>query len=424
MKIHKAMASLLLLAAYAFYSLGGGQVSKDAEEQQKGRVRQAASRAGKQQIIQSRAFERKPLDQFPCVLQSPHAQWWMPPKQGADKPKEGFFFLKTEKTASSTSAGVHLRIAHNMAARKVGKSSPPIATPMCLVQFSHSNALQMGYAERIKKKSFLWTVVREPSQRMISHFFHFGVTRLNWEPTARNFKRWLLEPNNMADNYYLRKLRVTKPNISVQNSTQEQHQHQQQQQSESSHHNEILVADTLVAQSWQALIDEYDFIAVTERMEESIVALQMILGLSTADVMYLSAKENGGYEGGGWNNTCLRIHRRNVTPGMEAFLGSPLWESYVKWDRLFYEAVNQSLDKTIQALGRKAFERNLQRFKQAQDVAHKQCRGKVRFPCSTARDGLPPLRMGESDCLWNDSACGMSCIDDVANQLGLWEAIS
>jgi hypothetical protein len=40
----------------------------------------------------------------------------------------------------------------------------------------------------------------------------------------------------------------------------------------------------------------YDFIAITERMDESAVELQMLLGLPLADVLYLNAKTSGGYE--------------------------------------------------------------------------------------------------------------------------------
>lgn len=36
-----------------------------------------------------------------------------------------------------------------------------------------------------------------------------------------------------------------------------------------------------------SIMHDYDFIGVTERMDETAVALQMILGLETSDVMFL-----------------------------------------------------------------------------------------------------------------------------------------
>ena len=35
------------------------------------------------------------------------------------------------------------------------------------------------------------------------------------------------------------------------------------------------------------ILKEYDFLGVTERMDESAVALQMLLGLKISDVMYI-----------------------------------------------------------------------------------------------------------------------------------------
>ena len=44
------------------------------------------------------------------------------------------------------------------------------------------------------------------------------------------------------------------------------------------------------------IVAAYDFIAIMERMEESAVALAMLLNVPLADVLYLSAKQNGGYD--------------------------------------------------------------------------------------------------------------------------------
>ena len=47
------------------------------------------------------------------------------------------------------------------------------------------------------------------------------------------------------------------------------------------------------------ILAEYDYIGITERMEESAVALAMLLDLPLGDVLYLNAKQNGGYDEGG-----------------------------------------------------------------------------------------------------------------------------
>jgi hypothetical protein len=42
------------------------------------------------------------------------------------------------------------------------------------------------------------------------------------------------------------------------------------------------------------VLDGYDFVGVSERMDESVVAFQMLLGLDPVDVMYMSSKKSGG----------------------------------------------------------------------------------------------------------------------------------
>jgi hypothetical protein len=44
------------------------------------------------------------------------------------------------------------------------------------------------------------------------------------------------------------------------------------------------------------LLSSYDFVGITERFDESVVAMQLLLGLRTSDVLYLKAK--GGAEEG------------------------------------------------------------------------------------------------------------------------------
>ncbi|CAB9503581.1 expressed unknown protein [Seminavis robusta] len=425
MSVRGILALLLTLAAYVICFLG---LAKDAfkrldeidlpilgsaiatQEAAAGMSKGVVPAQREQILIQSRAFEKKTPDRFPCFLAP--KRWWAVPKDPSELPTEGFFFVKTHKTGSSTCAGIHLRIARNMAARKFGSATEGEGRPgpMCQSQFHHAPARAMKYSGRSKEGSFLWTVVREPTQRAISDFFHFGVTGRSLEPTAKALKQYLVENRKVTEDYYLKMLQVPEDRRNTKKSVWTKKR-----------------LDTIPAAATmariQAVINDYDFIGITERMDESIVALQMILGLPTADVLFLSAKSNGGYDAGGWNNTCLRIHPKNLTPDMEAFLQSPLWESYVKWDRLLYDAANQSLDKTIHTLGREEFEKKLAQFREAQDIVNRRCLGRVRFPCSRERDGLPPLRGGQSDCLWGDSACGMACLDKVSDKLGLWNMV-
>jgi len=445
-------------------------------------------------VIKPRAYEPRAFEDFPCFLEDPKTKWW---RQGSSSSKnntnntlsnsssinhnlthltfspaavpssaptsapttpvtEGFFFLKTHKTGSSTGAGIHLRIARNLAAKKQleldllyrnstnatsynttehdtdntdsmslelinhtmtgNTTTNSTATtslkkkkqniPMCRVRFDHSSARKMNYGRRSRENSFLWTIVREPTERAISQFFHFEVSRKNANVTEGSMESFLLSNRAHTNSYYLRML-------SFRDAKNGKYQKSRVQE----------------------VVDKYDFIAITERMDESAVALQMLLGLSLADVLFLNAKESGGgYDAGGYQGKCTYIQEKNVTDEMITFLQtSKAWKSRVYWDRVLYRAANQSLDLTIDRLGRTAFENSLQLFRRAQEMAKEQCvhgtggggnnttnATKVVFPCSASQNDKPPLRYNETDCLWKDSACGSECLDRVATQLGLW----
>ena len=46
----------------------------------------------------------------------------------------------------------------------------------------------------------------------------------------------------------------------------------------------------------ERVLSEFDFIGILERLDESLVLLQLLLGLQVRDVLYLNAKQSGGYD--------------------------------------------------------------------------------------------------------------------------------
>ena len=143
-------------------------------------------------------------------------------------------------------------------------------------------------------------------------------------------------------------------------------------------------------------------------MEESIVALMMILGLGVADVVYFNSKTSGGYDA-----LCYFIQPSTLTSDMEAYLKSPAWQKTVYWDSLLYQAANHSLDLTISSLGPTRFSQELAKFQSLQKAIHESCNGLEVFPCRS--DGTKNL---QSDCLWNDSGCGRTCISEYLQNHG------
>jgi hypothetical protein len=156
----------------------------------------------------------------------------------------------------------------------------------------------------------------------------------------------------------------------------------------------------------------FDFIGITERMDESLVVLQLLLHLETGDMLYLSAKESGSWEYFPLLRSCKYIMKYAVTPAMKDWFRSDEWYEYVRGDVLLYKAANKSLDRTIWKLGPDRVQRALLRFRWAQRLAEEQCATTTRYPCTSGGE-----RNTVNDCLWQDMGCGYACLDQVAAQL-------
>lgn len=326
----------------------------------------ALARAG----VKPRAFQKR-TDNAWCV--APDDRWWHPLVLRTPA-HEGLLFVKEMKTGSSTMAGVTIRIARNVAKRLYGNKFR-----LCKLRFDHSSASRQDYGNRNKEKSFLFTIIREPTSRAISQFFHFHVSREKIEPTDQQFQQHLLRYPYL-DHYYLRDLSTKQFTPGVNNTV-----------------NAI-----------NDILSEYNFIGITERLDESLVVLQMLLGLKTNDLLYLKAKGNGGYDDAAtMNRTCQYIVPSFVSPGMEKFFASKEWKDRIAGDELLYAAADKSLDLTIDALGREEFKRNLVLFRKTLALAEATCTN-VRFPCSESGE-----LNNRTDCLWLDSGCGVNCLDNI-----------
>jgi hypothetical protein len=93
----------------------------------------------------------------------------------------------------------------------------------------------------------------------------------------------------------------------------------------------------------------------------------------------------------------------------------PLFELYQSHDTTSVLLKN-SLDLTIDKLGRIEFEIKLNKFRAARTIIQTKCKDVV-FPCSS---GGVKINSNKTDCLWQDSGCGFNCLDQVATELSLW----
>jgi hypothetical protein len=115
--------------------------------------------------ILPRVFDPWPRNEsLPCF--PPDKDWWHYTvlRSPADT---GLLFIKPMKTGGSTAAGVHVRMSRHVARRQEQSSFE-----ICKGRWDHTRAHEM-FPNRIPQKSFLWTVVREPTARAISQFSTF-----------------------------------------------------------------------------------------------------------------------------------------------------------------------------------------------------------------------------------------------------------
>jgi hypothetical protein len=303
--------------------------------------------------------------------------------------KEGFLYTRETKTGSSTMTGVLLRIAYRKAREMLGNADRP-----CKNRIDHSPARALEYGKRDREKSFLISMLREPTKRAISAYFHFRVSRQKEDPIDKNFQNyfriWTDKRSNITikdpfSNYYTMDLTVHDIDL------------------ENGNHTKIV----------QDILESYDFIAITERMDESLVVLKMLLHLQYNDILYMSAKKKGSFIPGphvdGYGR-CIYIVPGFLSPGMKEFFASEYWKSYVAVDNLLYKAAQKSLDNTIDALGRSEFEKQLATFRRLLEQAQTDCEGEPLSRCDDAGRLLPARKIS---CLYGDVGCEHKCLSRV-----------
>jgi hypothetical protein len=176
-------------------------------------------------------------------------------------------------TGSTTLAGITAWIARNMGKRKLPKllggavnttnnnrnnSTTTASSSSCTARLVPMKARRLR--ERIAEKSFLWSVVREPVQRVVSKFFHFAVSGEGVEPTVKKLQTFVWDMENADYAYYFKSLSL--------------------RQSLNAYRDDL--HETYV----QEILQGYDFLGVSERMDESLAVLQLLLGLETQDSLF------------------------------------------------------------------------------------------------------------------------------------------
>ena len=334
---------------------------------------------------------------FPTWPSNDPAGWCVfeqEPVRKRNKATTGLIYVKTPKTGSSTLAGIVTRIAIAQGNRTANNGTA------CGFR-NHHNAPGPAYGNRDRKRSFMWTSVRHPSKRAISRVFFTYVTQRHWSTDdesilrAMDSKSWQIGVVSQGAGGHQLKYVTIKgiPDWSAWNETNKT----------------LVLQPQRVRENVNDVMQAYDFIMVTERMDESVVALQLLLGAEVGDVLSTSAKVSGGWDV--FNNNCVKIKRSFVSPGIKAFLESDEWHAKNYGDFLLYSAANKSLDLTIERIGRDRFDAALTRYRELMGQVRDVCSPKLILPCSS--NGTYQKDLSASHCYQHDEGCGYRCIDEL-----------
>merc|ERR1711920_801004 len=266
---------------------------------------------------------------FPCVVESNEQR-----SSSTTNKYDGIYYIKIPRTSAKPVSVIN-RIAKNEA-KKISKN---MNTNMCKVNDADKpiSAYDHKVNRRSKSNSLLLSMVRHPAERALSHF-DLRLRTKEVEATDEAFVHDLETSMSYHPNVELRYLYTSS------SSNDKKLVNPQEEEYEG------LVKE---------ILEEYNFIGVQERMNESLVALSMILGLDMKEVVYE------------FSRCSSKEPKKWVTPKMTKYLTSNKWTQRQGGDYLLYDAVNTALDKTIAKLNKdnkQEFDSRLQDFEILLDV--------------------------------------------------------
>jgi hypothetical protein len=346
---------------------------------------------------------------------------WCIPKQERWDDMRGILFAKTFKTGSSTASAVTLQTARRVAQRKAqsiiaaSRSLNNETTAAddyafgCHVVAGHKMSV-MNYIVRKTQPSILWTIVRHPTSRALSayHFYHAG----HGQQPATNEN--IISFVDSVKNQQLIQLRTLR-DWTVQGGEAIRDEVQIKFNNLHASTRSEVVFETILAME---ILPIYNFIAVMERMDESLVVFKLLFDLEHADIIVGSAsKQSGGWD---WdwdgpaypNGTCFAIPKpNNLTNVVQEHLQTVFVQD--NGDFMLHQVANRNLDLTIDMLGRDLVQQQVAQHRKLKKLVMDKCQDQVITPCDEHGNFQPEHR---ENCFQFDEGCGYQCINDVLDE--------
>ena len=321
----------------------------------------------------------------------------------------GIIYNKLPKTASSTISGIAIRLAKKcMGIKSKNELSSGMQSNKTSFHFKeHTNQkieLRRCIQERDVYQSFLFSSIRDPASRSMSRVFFDIVTRRGKNATDENVLKYLKTnhdfqfgiKSNGKGGFQLRYMTLYPTEV---NSAWEMNGTKK------------VLNQKWIIKTVSRVMKDYDFIILVERLDECLVLIQLMLGMDTNDILYLPSKASGGYTF--YYGKCRKIVKSYQSPSVAEYLSSKEWYTDAFGDYLLIEALNQSIDRTIdEVIGRRRFEDAFKKFQTMNKIANQQCSSRAIFPCGANGTN----EESRKDCYENDEGCGYRCLDSLPQQ--------
>ena len=165
------------------------------------------------------------------------------------------------------------------------------------------------------------------------------------------------------------------------------------------------------------IIQEYDFLIITEELDLSLVVMSMLLYGPDMDDRYLgdlitvSSKVHGSYFFK--HEVCHPLASSFRSESVQEYLESDTWYAQNYGDYLLHATAKASMERTIDELGRDKVERNLEELQRLKALVYDFCAEKVVPKCSKTGE----VQENPSKCYKKDWGCGYECVDEALRNL-------
>ena len=228
----------------------------------------------------------------------------------------------------------------------------------CFVSAEHDDAYSLGLRDRNDLKSFVFTFVRHPKDYILKSYFYFKVTKNRERPTAESVAEYSEDFGNKQSSMMMSLA------------------------SENAYRRKGLKRPSAIA---KAIVAEFDYIGLVDKPDESLVLMQLLLGLETKDILYNPSPHAGTISL--WKddkNICEEVKKEYLPTGAREFFDSEDFYNQNDVDIEIYQEVQKVHEATIDMIGRDKFDEALRKYKAEMKVVEEQCLPTVQYKCNEA----------------------------------------